>query len=257
MAIYVQSRSELQEKDYRWQKVRQNKFIFEVPPLLKIISVGELIQSQKYSIVLARKDGQLVLLVTGLFSERTDFMNRPIRNSVAWVEEDSPENEQIIRSLAVLALRDKQTLENKVNEAVLNIGATSDYHFEVDREKINQLSELIQVQSNNKFKEDNYIGNSSAELQEEVGLELQSNCLPNRDGVLVLVTTLKTESNLKKYKIWRALSGQVPYQQLIRTSSGYINPARKKKERLQIALKVAVVLLIVVTAIIIIQKPVK
>lgn len=249
MTIYIQSRGKPQEKDYKWQRVRKNNFVFEVPPILKRISVGELIQSEKYSIVLARNDRELVLLVTGLSSERIDFMNRRIRNSVAWVEPDSSENEQIIRSLVVLALTDKQTLENKVNEAVVEAKVTSEYHFEVNWEKINQLSELKQVQGNNNAKKGNYIGNNSVELQTEVGLELQANCLPSGDGVLVLATTLKTESDLKQYNVWRGLSNKVPYEELKSVSS----PSEQKKSLLwQVAIAVAMAVVIIIIAVVII-----
>ena len=246
MKIYVQSRGKPQDKDYTWLKVKESKLIREIPPILKRIRVGELIQSEKYSIVLARNDGELVLLVTGLSGERSDFMNRQIRNSVAWVE-DSPKKERIIRSLAVLALTDKQTLESKVKEAVIEAEATSEYEFEVNREKINQLlSELKPVQDKNNAIKENRVGNNSEQLQTEVGSELEKNLLPSRDGVLVLATTLKTESGLQQYKVWRGLSDKVPYEQLISVSSSSEQDQGKKNwVRIAIVMAVAVVILMI------------
>ena len=203
MVIYVQSRGKPQQKDYQWLKVRKDNFVRKIPPILKIISVSELIDSKKYSLVLGRNDGELVLLVTGLSSERIDFMNRPIRNSIAWVDQYSPENEKIMRSLAVLALRDKQALEKIVNEAVVETEVSSEYEFEVNRAQINQLSESIAVQSNDNPDKRNKIGNNSPELQSEVASELESNRLPDRDGILVLVTSRsELHQAEKKIPVW-------------------------------------------------------
>ncbi|MFP4693305.1 MAG: hypothetical protein ACLFM2_05510 [Halothece sp.] len=228
MKIYVQSRGKPQNKDYTWLKSEENHLYREIPPILKRISIAKLIDSRKYSIVVARDDGELVLLVTGLSSQRNDFMNRQIRNSVAWVVDDNPENEKIIRSLAVCVLTDREKVENEVNEAVNETEANSDYEFNVNSEKINQLSD-IKVESYSNPNEDNYIGSYSIELQQEIGLELQTNPLPNRDGILVLLTSLKTESALKEYKVWRGLSAKVSSNELTPVYSNSQKQLSKKK----------------------------
>lgn len=240
MKIYVQSRGKPQNKDYTWLKSEENHLYREIPPILKRISIAKLIDSRKYSIVVARDDGELVLLVTGLSSQRNDFMNRQIRNSVAWVVDDNPENEKIIRSLAVCVLTDREKVENEVNEAVNETEANSDYEFNVNSEKINQLSD-IKVESYSNPNEDNYIGSDSIELQQEIGLELQTNPLPNRDGILVLLTSLKTESALKEYKVWRGLSAKVPYNELTLVYSNY----KKKTLAVVTAVVTAVVIILI------------
>lgn len=248
MKTYVQSRGKPQDKDYTWLKARKNRLYREIPPILKRIPVAKLIDSRKYSIVLAQDDGELVLLITGLMSERSDFMNRQIRNSVAWVGDNPSEDEPLIRSLAVLALTDKPKLEKQVNEAVVEAEPDSEYEFSFNQQTINQIAELISVQRNKNAKEDNYIGSDSPELQQQVGLELEANCLPNRNGILVLLTSLKTESGLKEYRVWRGLSAKVTYDQLKLVSS---RSKQKLSQKKTLAVVMAVVMAVVIILIVI------
>ena len=245
MRIYVQSRGKPQNKDYTWLKAEKNHLSRKIPPIIKRIPIAKLIDSRKYSIVVARDDGELVLLVTGLSSQRNDFMNRQIRNSVAWVVDDNPENEKIIRSLAVCVLTDREKIENEVNEAVNETEANSDYEFNVNSETINQLSD-IKVESYSNPNEDNYIGSDSIELQQEIGLELQTNALPNRDGILVLLTSLKTESALKEYEVWRGLSAKVSSNELTLVFSNSQKQLSKKKTLAVVTAVVAAVVIIII-----------
>ena len=248
MRIYVQSRGKPQDKDYTWLKAEKNRLYREIPPILKRISIAEFIDSRKYSIVVARNDTELVFLVTGLFSERNDFMNRQIRNSVACVVHDNLENESIIRSLAVLALENKEKLEKEVNEAVYETEPDSEYEFNFDVKKISQLSESIQLKSDSNPKESNYIGSDSKKLQKDVGLKLKNNHLPERNDILVLLTTLKTESALKKHNIWLGLSAKVPYNELTPVSS---NSQKQLPEKKTLAVVTAVVIAVVMILIVI------
>ncbi len=82
MAIYVQSCGVSQNNDYRWLKIGENDHISRIPPILKrpfSIVVGKLekevfvtdmIDSKTPSIVLARSDRELLLLVTGLKAKK-------------------------------------------------------------------------------------------------------------------------------------------------------------------------------------------
>ena len=230
LVTYVQSRGISQESDYRWLKVRENSQIPEIPPVLKRpisidfktqVRVYDLIDSQTHSIVLARSDNELVLLVTGLKAreERTDFMGRKVRNSVAYVCSDSNDNELIIRSLAVRALRGE--LEGEVDKAV-NIGG--EYGFEVSFEKISQLARLEDVESL-EAEQQIRIGENSIEFKEDLALELEQHCLPKtkRDSILIAVTGIKSKDALIQAKVWRSLSSRVKTQEWIKISNGTIN----------------------------------
>lgn len=248
MAIYVQSRGISQENDYRWLRIKKNTHLPEIPPILKrpipgksgnIMRVTDLIDSQKPSIVVARSDGELLLLVTALKAreERTDFMGRPIRNSVAWVDQDTEENERIFRSLTVRALRGE--LETEVDRA---ISIEGEYGFSVDLEAIKKLAAPEQVD----FKEPELtvrISNNSIESKESLALELEQHCLPQRNGFLIVVTSIKTKSALLQASVWRGLSLRVE-------EKGAILPEKKTRMtsivRTAIAIAIATFILITI-----------
>lgn len=63
-------------------------------------NISGLIQSESPSVVIARFDKELMLLVTGLESqEKKDFRDRPIRHSIAWVCNDNRHDEMQIRKV--------------------------------------------------------------------------------------------------------------------------------------------------------------
>jgi nitric oxide reductase large subunit len=127
MKIYVQSRGFSQDYDYCW--------LPEVPPILRQYRINDLIQSESPSVVLGRYDNKLLLLVTGLeASERTDFQGRKIRNSVAWVGEDSEANEHKLRAIAASSLRG--LLDTDLDKAVKFGGESG---FEVFFDTISHL----------------------------------------------------------------------------------------------------------------------
>lgn len=222
MAIYVQSCGVSQDNDYRWLKIRENTHIPETPAILKrpfpgvagtTVRVTDMIDSKTPSIVLARSDGELLLYVTGLKAkdERADLYGRPVRNSVAWTFQDSDDNERVIRSLAVRAL--KGELESVIDEAV-NVGG--EYGFEVSLKKISQLAQPEKIESL-EAESPIRIGKNSLEFKEQLALELERHCLlkeePHR--LLVVVTGIKTEDALLRARVWRGLSARVTAQEWI------------------------------------------
>lgn len=120
MTIYVQSRGKSQEHDHSWLEV--TKGIAQtsiIPEKLKAMKPEELIDSQKSSIVLARLDEHLVLIITALDAPgRTDFMRRQICNTVAWIEPDNSKNERLFCKVAAHALNEK--LGDDVHKAVFD-----------------------------------------------------------------------------------------------------------------------------------------
>ena len=271
MTIYIQSCGVSQDNDYRWLKIRENNQIPEIPPILKrpfpraagiTIRVTDLIDSQTPSIVLARSDRELLLLVTGLKAkeERTDFMGRKVRNSVAWVYPDSNDNERVIRSLAVRALRGE--LETEIDEAVK---AGGEYGFDASYEAINHSTPLEPVGSS-ETEFSIKIGKNSLELREELALELQEHCLPQKDGLLVVVTGIKTKTALLQAGVWRGLSNRVeeeewtviprqPVELAPVITGSRQNQSREKKTLLPIAIAVVMAVVIVMMIVFLAVKP--
>lgn len=199
MKISVQSRGLSQDDDYCWQG--------EAPVILRTNRINDLIQSESPSVVLARYDGELLLLVTGLESrQRTDFRGRIIRNSVAWVGKDSEENEQKLRAIAASALRD--LLKDDIDNAVTFGGENG---FEVDFDAIDQLKiEKVRIFET---KSEKKIGKNSQSLKDVLAYEIEERCLPKGNGFnntpLLVVTGIKSEDALKQAGVWRGLSNLV------------------------------------------------
>ncbi|MGQ4650259.1 hypothetical protein [Lyngbya aestuarii] len=204
MEIYVQSRGFSQEDGYRW--------LPQMPSIIKNNRINDLIQSEAPSLVLARYDGKLLLLVTSLQAiERKDFRDRSVRNSVAWVVQDSEENEQVLRMIAIRALRDWESLRKDIDETV-QFG--SEHGFQVFSEKIELLAikqqELLTSRNLEYGGESFYkISKNSEERQKELANLLEEYFLPNEEGILVVVTKNKAEESLIKARVWRGLSSLV------------------------------------------------
>lgn len=244
MQIYVNSRGESQDEDYCWLKITQDRQPSEIPFFLAKpiqteagdqVRISDLIQSEAPSVVLARKNGNLILLVTGLdSSERRDFVGRKIRNSVAWLGGNS--DEPYLRGLAAKALREKDWLKDKVDKAVTFGG---EYGFQVAFEEISELSEGKVgnnfVDSQDKVGKNSQtlrkVGKNSQVLREKLALELEQYELPKEDGPLVVVTGIQEESALKNAGVWRGLSSLVQSEQWIAYKKNSSAPHREEGDR--------------------------
>ena len=213
METYVQSGGVAQEHDYCW--LDENHNIVEAHPLVK--KAKDLIESEAFSVVLARNSDKLLLLVTGLkSSERRDYRGRTIRNSVAWVGQDP--DEPTLRSIAARALLG--SLEKEIDGAVKSGGEKG---FEVSFEKIKTLTEattnLAKSELLESDKEKQKIGRTSDKLKRELASDLEKYRLPRQEPEhksdnqqfvpLVVVTGIQDEETLQKAGVWRGLSSLV------------------------------------------------
>jgi hypothetical protein len=196
MEIYVQSRGYSQEFDYCWHP--------ETPKILGESNVYSLIQSESPSIVLARHDGKIFLLATGLESnQREDFRGRIIRNSVLWVCEESDDNEQYLRALTVNILRD--IIKDDIDKIVRF--SENGFGFEVDFNGIQQL-EVGEVGTFEE-KSERKVGNNNQYLKDILAFELEERDLPEGIKFLVVTTGIKREKDLTDAGVWRGLSNMV------------------------------------------------
>lgn len=205
--IYVQSRGISQ--DYCWlTENSQHRVPSPIPQ-----QIIDLIQTEALSVVIARLNNQLLLLVTGLeASERTDFQNRKIRNSVAWLGEDSDKDERTLRALAASALRG--SLKEDIDRAVTSGGEEG---FQVYFENIEELTSRAKAE-NEPLKpgmEKKQIGRTSEELKRQLANELEKYCLPRSKSEaqaivpLVVVTGIQAREALEKAGVWRSLSSLI------------------------------------------------
>lgn len=237
MQIYIQSRGIAQENDYKWLKLPDQTP--EIPQELHHISV-ENIDSQKYSLILAKRNNQFILLVTGMQSrvERTDFMGRRIRNSVLWIGED----ERKIRSLVIQALQNREKLTQDVDQTIETSG---EFGFSVQDKLIN-LDYLDLIQLNEDNITSRKLGQNIEKLKQEIALELETNCLSNKSGLLILVTTLKNEESMKKTGVWRGLSDKIQYDYLQEYTAENLQLAKMTKKKTAIGVILMILLILVV-----------
>jgi hypothetical protein len=198
MDIFVQSRGQSPDFEYCWQP--------EVPPHLTTIS--SLIQCESPSVVLARFHKKLMLLATGLDSpEKRDFRGRRIRHSVAWVIDESYENEPQIRAIAIQALQG--LLTNSVDKYIRFGGENG---FEASISEIERLSQSFlaeEIMGNLSLPSSELppkIGKHSQDLRDDLVSKLQQYLLPNGYELIVVTTGIKSEDSLKKAGAWRSLS---------------------------------------------------
>ncbi len=214
MKIYVQSAGFSQERDYSWQEITKNKQEpIEEPDWVKENKV--LLQTEAYSIFLGRESSKLILLVTGMkASKRKDYRGRTIRNSIALIAQDNEENEQKIRGLAVLALEGK--LENEIDSAIRKGG---EYGFAVSYQTIDNLIKASLQTKNSTGTKPVMIGKNSEVNRKIIADELKEYRLPQKTSayaskVLVVVTGIKKEDDLKSAGVWRGLSNLVEKEKL-------------------------------------------
>ncbi len=198
MNIYVKSRGYQQKQDYIWTP--------KEPNILAETGISKLIDGEYFSLVIARYDDKLLLYVTALESARADFRGRQIRNSVLWEGEDALEEN--LRRVAVLALQDQLSpkIENAITEAQNN-----SYSFQVNMKDI-ELGRLLKNQTFKAYpnpgldKHKNYLAKYDQDRLQELADELKRKELPNREGMLIVVTTSTTEAELEQAGVWRGIS---------------------------------------------------
>ncbi|MBV9389638.1 MAG: hypothetical protein JOZ78_24715 [Chroococcidiopsidaceae cyanobacterium CP_BM_ER_R8_30] len=233
MEIYVQSRGFSQEQGVSW--------LPEEPSLLRKYRVKDLIQSEVPTVVLARYDSRLLLLVTGLESSRTDFRDRKIRNSVMWVGENS--NEPVLRSLAASALRG--CLRKEIDQAIEFGGEDG---FKVRWSAITQLA-LNSKAENHTPDERRILAPNSLEQVRKLAIEIEQYRLPSWNNCpLVVVTGIKAKSALESANVWRGLSSLVDREFIYPPlkSAGLHSRQTDKKQKEEKPL--ALIMLIVVIA---------
>ncbi len=197
--MYVQSCGVSQ--DYRWVTNTDNGQYHEEPPIAH--QVNHLIDPDAHSIVLKRLDHKLILLVTGLETrDRTDDRHRKIRNSIAWVGENSDDN-PVLQALTVQSLRDELKLQ--IDAAVTSGGKDG---FEV---KWSDIEKLIPQGISGKKEPINQrkVGNLSDRkkaLSDEIA-ELKY--FPDEAEFLVVATEVNSKNGFVKDKVWRGLSSKI------------------------------------------------
>lgn len=262
MEIYVLSAGLYEGQDYFWQKITQaGQKPVEEPNLVKQFKF--LLETEAYSILIGRESNRLILLVTGMkASKRRDYQGRTIRNSLALIFQDNQDNEQKIRGIAVLALEDKDKLQQEIDRAIQE-DKTRECGFAVDYQIIDTLintNKLVQTENSTVTKLP-LIGKNSAENRKTIANNLKESLPqkknPQESKALVVVTGIKAEDTLINVGVWRGLSSLVKKEQLTKydppNSAQKIFPSRQKTETLNLKIIIALLTSLGVIGIIALQ----
>lgn len=208
MEIFVQSRGISVDYGYNW--VDENDVIVEKPNILNHFI--DLLQESS-SLLIARENPKLLLVVTGIPSARRDYQNRTIFISVAWIVKDDHVNEALIRNLAskILSPVTGEIDPKKSIENCVKAGGENGFKV-VDFESLRSLLEKQESSSPSKselqpkleIKSDEPI--KQLEQLEQLAKDLKEQSLPKKDRPLVVVTGIQTYADFKKANVFRGLA---------------------------------------------------
>ncbi|HAO13269.1 MAG TPA: hypothetical protein DCQ51_19405 [Planktothrix sp. UBA8407] len=207
MEIFVQSRGISTDYGYNW--VKENQVIVEKPNIAN--NFIDLLQESS-SLLIARENQNLLLVVTGIPSARRDYQNRIIFISVAWIVEDNPVKEAKIRNLASKILLSKiflpDTGEIELNQSIEGcVKAGGENGFTVDFESLGCLLTDQKTSSTSKLlDEKEVLDEKSDKTIDKLAKDLKEQSLPTGDRPLVVVTGIQRHADFKNAKVWRGLA---------------------------------------------------
>jgi|GEM_PF-5341592 len=208
MEIYIQSCGKSLEQDYSWQKLSDDERAYKIEPPKIMEWINRYVQKDAHSVFIGRKENKLILFISNLeSSKRSDYVGRKARNSILYIAKNQ-EEESLIRYLAASSLSDINVLISAIDKTIAF--GDNESGFVVDHQKFykilgQDLSSLGTLRTNNTCK----IGKNSPELRSELANEILNNQLPQKDGVLVVVTHYQDPKLFKETKVWRGLSALI------------------------------------------------
>jgi hypothetical protein len=206
MEIFVQSCGISVDYGYNW--VDKNKVIVEKPNILN--NFIDLLQESS-SLLIARENQKLLLVVTGIESARRDYQNRIIFISVAWIVKDDDDhfNEAKIRNLASKILSPVTGEIDPKQSIDACVEAGEENGFDVDFKSLQCLLEKQESSSPSKSELKPKLEIKSDEpikQLEQLAKDLKEQSLPKKDRPLVVVTGIQTYADFKKANVFRGLA---------------------------------------------------
>jgi len=206
--FYIQSRGRGQEHDYGWVKVTPKGQTPLEPSMLREKNIYELIQPNAFSVVLARYNNQLLLLINGLDAnkERVDYQRRAVRHSVVCISSDSDDDEVVLRGLAAKALKDRPQMAKLVDRHLAFDSKEEEVGFKVDLALIEALRQFPVSKSESILSKDVTGQEDSEQLWPQLAADLETHQLPKQEGPLVVVTKFKDAQTLREAGVLRGVS---------------------------------------------------
>jgi hypothetical protein len=206
MELYIRTRGDNLDQGYRWVRVTEDGQQESLePPITRLPEANDLIYGEDFSVLLVWSEQQLVLQVTGLpVTERSQRTRRNVQNILVCVAQ--PDEERILRGIAVSALRDDRPLATILDEHVV-----ADLESPLGFRVLSDLPERLLCMRAQGMQEgiagDERIGTDIDQYRKMLVAELDTFTLPEkRAGTLVAVTRHRSHDVLKRAKVWRGLS---------------------------------------------------
>jgi hypothetical protein len=206
MEFYIRTRGDNLDQGYRWVRVTEDGQQEPLePPITRLPEANDLIYGEDFSVLLVRIERQLVLQVTGLpVTERSRRTRRNVQNILVCVSQ--PDEERILRGIAVAALRDDRPLAAILDEHVV-ADPESSLGFRVHPDLPERLLGVRAHGMQEGIAGDERIGTDIDRYRRMLVEELDTFTLPEkRAGTLVAVTRHRSHDVLKRAKVWRGLS---------------------------------------------------
>ena len=190
-------------------------------------------------------------MITGLKAkeDRNDFQGRRVRNSFFWVCDANEINaEAKVRSLLVRALLGE--LEQDIDSYIIVSGG--EYGFKLkgnDPEKV--LNSPLSTKNTNHTNSGCKIGSNTTSSRQKLAVELQTHSLPERKGILILITSIKSASALKEIGVWRGLSNRIKDDEFEEYSSLETVDRQAQKKTIFLGIAIALILIIAIALLII------
>lgn len=206
MELYIRTRGDNLDQGYRWVRVTEDGQQEPLePPITRLPEANDLIYGEDFSVLLVRIERQLVLQVTGLpVTERSRRTRRNVQNILVCVAQ--PDEERILRGIAVAALRDDRPLVAILDEHII-ADPESSLGFRVHPDLPERLLGVRAQGMQEGIAGDERIGTDIDQYRRMLVEELDTFTLPEkRAGTLVAVTRHRSHDVLKRAKVWRGLS---------------------------------------------------
>lgn len=186
-----------------------NPIIERTESLIRGLNIDDLTYSEKPSILIMKKNGEVQVVVQGMTTNRTDYRGRRIRNAITFrMKDEGIKTENFARRLTKVFL--DGDLDEIVEDCTNIVEDTKDAYFNLDTAKlISKVSTKVDnIKNNAKLIGRNISSTQNAdEAFKELSKELTEFSLPWKDGVLLAVSKGITDSKkLKNAGVYRGIA---------------------------------------------------
>jgi hypothetical protein len=227
--IYIMTAGYGTQQDYRWRQVAADGLQAVGDALTKLESLQRLVNSHKnINAVLERRGDLLHLVVSGIPTNRQDYVHRRITIDLALTGPDDPDVSRLFRGILAEVLSDSDGFSQQMDNLVVDARSSS-VGWIVKQQELETW--ILSKAAKSTHSEEATDGKAvmapyDTVNRERLSFELTGTPLPSRQGALVLIADYQDEKSLSALQPWRALSSMVtqaadipPYRNAVAVAS--------------------------------------